>query len=171
MDENGDRGLNEGGNGGHEWRRTLAFEDLEPGAVYDCGTRSLTAEELVVFAERFDPLPIHVDPDYAGRGPFDGLVASGIHTLALSQSAAVEGFFGGSGVVASGGFEELRFPEPFRPGETMHVTVEVFGTRAAASDSRRGVVRSRRTGRVDDKRTVVEATDVTVWCRGNAATG
>lgn len=158
--------MEQSGDGGREWRRTLAFEELEPGTVYDCGTRSVTAEELVAFAERFDPLPIHVDPDRAGRGPFGGLVASGIHTLALSQSAAVEGFFGGSGIVASGGFEELRFPAPFRPGETMSVDVEVLGTRVSESDRRRGVVRSRRTGRVDDERTVVEATDVTVWHRG-----
>lgn len=162
MDESEDR------RGGREWRRTLAFEDLDPGDVYDCGTRTLTAEELVTFAERFDPLPIHADPDYAERGPFGGLIASGIHTLALSQSAAVEGFFGGSAVVAAGGFEELRFPAPLRPGETMRVDVEVLGARVSESDPRRGVVRSRRTGRVDDERTVVEATDVTVWHRERA---
>jgi acyl dehydratase len=159
METNGDHGEDGG------WRRTLAFEDLDPGAVYDCGTRSAGAEEMVSFAERFDPLPIHVDPDHADGGPFDGLIASGIHTLALSQSAAVEGFFGGSAVVASGGFEELRFPAPLHPDETMRVEVEVLGTRVSESDPRRGVVRSRRTGRVEGTGTVVEATDVTVWRR------
>lgn len=157
---------------GRGWRRTLAFDDLEPGTVYDCGTRSASAEAMVAFADRFDPLPIHVDPDYAGGGPFGGLVASGIHTLALSQSAAVEGFFGGSAVVASGGFEALRFPAPLRPEEVVRVEVEVLGTRISGSDPRRGVVRSRRTGRVDgggpdETKTVVEATDVTVWSRAD----
>lgn len=157
--------------GDHGWRRTLAFADLEPGAVYGCGTRSASAAEMVAFAERFDPLPIHVDPGYAEGGPFGGLVASGVLTLALTQSAAVEGFFGGSAVVASGGFEELRFPAPLRPDEPMRVEVEVLGTRVSESDPRRGVVRSRRTGLVEATGPVVEATDVTVWHRGDRAFG
>lgn len=153
---------------GRDWRRTLAFEDLEPGAVYDCEPQSLTAEALVAFAERFDPMPMHTDPDRAAAGPFGGLLASGLHTLSLSQAAAVEGFYGGSGVVASGGFEEISFPAPFRPGETMRVDVEVIDTRGSESDPGRGVVRTRRTGRVgtdDGTETVVDAGVVTVWHR------
>ena len=55
------------------------FDDYLPGATYDCGSVSVSADEIVSFARQFDPQPFHVDPGAAARGPFGGLVASGWH--------------------------------------------------------------------------------------------
>jgi acyl dehydratase len=37
------------------------FEDYTPGAVYEYGYLTVTEEDIVGFAEQFDPQPIHTD--------------------------------------------------------------------------------------------------------------
>jgi acyl dehydratase len=59
------------------------FEDYEVGAVYEYGYASVSEEEIVAFAQRFDPQAMHVDAEYAARGPFGGLIASGWHTAGI----------------------------------------------------------------------------------------
>ena len=59
------------------------FEDYEVNAVYEYGYATVNADEIVAFAERFDPQAMHVDAQYAAVGPFGGLIASGWHTAGI----------------------------------------------------------------------------------------
>jgi hypothetical protein len=68
------------------------FEDYKPGGVYEYGSATLTADELVDFAMRFDPQPIHIDPVYAAAGPFGGLIASGWHTAGLMMRLLADNY-------------------------------------------------------------------------------
>ena len=61
------------------------FEDYAVGAVYEYGYASVTEAEIIAFAERFDPQPIHIDTKFAARGPFGGVIASGWHTAAIAM--------------------------------------------------------------------------------------
>lgn len=139
------------------------FADVTVGETIDCGTGSVTAEEIVEFGERFDPLPIHTDPEAAADSPFGGLIASGIHTFALTQPPVVEGFYADSDLVAAGHIEAFRLPTPVRPGDTLEVTLEVRDKRDAGR-SDRGVVVTRRTATVDGE-TVLSLRNRTVWER------
>ncbi len=64
-------------------REDRYFEDYLPGAVYEYGYLTVTEAEILEFARRFDPQPIHIDPGFAATGPFGGLIASGWHTAGL----------------------------------------------------------------------------------------
>ena len=140
------------------------FADVTVGETIDCGTASVTAEEIVAFAEAHDPLGIHVDPDAAADSPFGGLVASGIHTFALTQPPVVEHFYADSGLIAAGHIEEVRFPAPVRPGDTLAVSLDVVDTRASTSNDRRGIVTTHRTATVDGE-VVFSMRNNTVWER------
>ena len=59
------------------------FEDFVPGAVAEFGPIAIDEAEVVEFARRYDPQPIHTDPAAAAAGPFGGLIASGWHTASL----------------------------------------------------------------------------------------
>ena len=62
------------------------FEDYRPGFVGEYGSITVSQEEIVEFARRFDPQTFHTDPIRAARGPFGGLIASGWHTAALTMN-------------------------------------------------------------------------------------
>lgn len=92
------------------------------------GGYEVTAEEVVEFAERYDPQPFHTDPEVAAETPFGGLVASGWHTAGMTMRLLVDNLL--SEVAARGalGVDELRWRSPVRPGQTLTVETEVVGT-------------------------------------------
>ena len=107
-------------------RQPLFLEDLTPGQRFIAGPVTVTEEEIIAFASRFDPQPFHTDPEAAQAHPlFQGLAASGWHTAALTMNMitqAIADFAWG----AVGGGGELVWPRPVRPGDTLRLEVEVI---------------------------------------------
>ncbi len=94
------------------------------------------------FARRYDPQPIHVDPEYAARGPFSGLIASGWHTAGVMMRLLADHFISHVASMASPGVDEIRWLIPVRPGDTLSIRVTVLETRRSRSKPDRGIVRS-----------------------------
>jgi acyl dehydratase len=59
------------------------YEDYPVGAVFTGGPITVSEQEILDFARRYDPQPMHVDRAAAQTGQFGGLIASGWHTGAL----------------------------------------------------------------------------------------
>jgi acyl dehydratase len=118
------------------------FEDYVEGATSQYGEITLTAEEIMEFARRYDPQPIHVDPEYAARGPFSGLIASGWHTAGVMMRLLADHFISHVASMASPGVDEIRWLIPVRPGDTLSIRVTVLETRRSRSKPDRGIVRS-----------------------------
>jgi len=140
------------------------FEGLTVGETIDCGTRSVSREEIVTFAEEHDPLGIHTDEAAAAESPFGDIIASGIHTFALTQRPVVEHFYGDSDLVAAGHIEEMRLPAPLRPGDTMAVTLEIADKRRSKRNEQRGIVTTNREATVDGE-VVFALVNRTIWTR------
>ncbi|NVI92815.1 MaoC family dehydratase [Actinomadura sp. BRA 177] len=119
------------------------FEDYKEGSVYEYGHVSVTEAEIVEFAHRFDPQPIHTDPDFAATGPFQGIIASGWHTGSLMMRLFADHFLSRVASLASPGLDELRWPAPVRPGDALHLRVTVLEARPSRSKPDRGIVRTR----------------------------
>jgi acyl dehydratase len=119
------------------------FEDYKPGAVYEYGYATLTADELVDFATRFDPQPMHVDPLFAKTGPFGGLIASGWHTAGLMRRLLADNYLSRVAGLPSPGVDELRWPHPVRPGDVLRLRVEILEARESRSKPDRGVIRTK----------------------------
>src|ERR1700736_917137 len=118
------------------------FEDYVEGATSEYGEISLSAEEIMEFARRYDPQPIHVDPEYAARGPFKGLIASGWHTAGVMMRLLADHFISHVASMASPGVDEIRWMIPVRPGDTLSIRVTVLETKRSRSKPDRGTVRS-----------------------------
>jgi acyl dehydratase len=119
------------------------FEDFQPGAVFELGSRTVTAEEIVAFGREFDPQPFHVDEDAAAASVFGGLVASGWHTGALWMRLYVDALLDGAASLGSPGIEELRWLAPVRPGDTLHARLTVLEATPSERRPDRGTIRSR----------------------------
>ena len=74
----------------------LSYEDMVVGSTTEIGKHTFTREEIVEFAEKFDPQPFHVDETAAESSPFRGLVASGWHTCSVMMGMLVRNALAGS---------------------------------------------------------------------------
>ena len=121
-----------------------SFEDLKPGDSFTSESVLVTEEEILEFARRYDPQPIHTDAERAAAGPFGGLIASGIQTLAIAVRLMMQsGTFSLDDQLGSPGIEELRWFAPVRPGNTLHVVGRVIEARPSKSRPGVGIVRYR----------------------------
>ncbi len=105
--------------------------DLYPaGTRLELGSVTFTAEDIIRFAEKFDPQPFHVDAEAAKAYVFGALCASGWHTCANWMKSFI-GFIGremkrlnAEGIAPpmigpSPGFAELQWLKPVYVGDTI----------------------------------------------------
>jgi len=119
------------------------FEDCAVGAVYEYGYVSVSEAEIIAFAEQFDPQPIHVDARFAASGPFGGVIASGWHTASIAMRLIVAHYLSRVASLASPGIDELRWPAPVRPGDSLRLRTTIVEARRSRSKPDRGLVRTR----------------------------
>lgn len=113
-------------------RDGLWLDDLVEGATFTTDTHELTAEEIVAFARDFDPQPFHTDADAAAGTFFDGLVASGWHTAAITMRLVVtSGPPIATGIV--GGGADVAWPSTARAGDVLRVEIVVREIRRSRS--------------------------------------
>jgi acyl dehydratase len=117
------------------------WEDFAVGQTFESGTVMLTTDEIIAFASQFDPQPFHTNPAAAEGTFFGGLVASGWHTAAVTMRLLVQSDLRVAGGLVGGGLDEVRWPKPVWPGDTLHVGLEVVETRPLKSRPERGIVR------------------------------
>ena len=142
------------------------FEDFVPGAVAEFGPIAVDEAEVVAFAERYDPQPIHTDPVAAAGGPFGGLIASGWHTASLVMRLLVDNYLARDASLASPGIDELRWVWPVRPGDRLRVRATVVEARRSQSKPDRGLVRTKIEALNQDDRVVMSMVAMNLFrCR------
>jgi acyl dehydratase len=105
---------------------TSYFEDIAVGYGGEFGSYTLTEKEIVEFAERYDPQWFHTDPERAADSIYGGLIASGWQTAAVTMRILVEEYLSETATLGANGADELRWPRPVRPGDTLSVGIEVL---------------------------------------------
>ncbi len=115
------------------------FEDYKVGATYVCGSFTLTEDEIIAFASQYDPQMMHTDRRLAASGPFGEVIASGWHTIARAMRLLVDNFLPHDGLAAPG-IDELRWPRPVRPGDTLTLHATIEQARRSRSKPDRGLV-------------------------------
>ncbi len=98
--------------------------------------------DIIGFAQQYDPQPMHLDPNAASFTIYGGLIASGWHTGALFMRLLVRNLIADTKSLGSPGMEELRWPAPVRPGDTLTGKIEVLEKRLSNSRPM-GIVRWR----------------------------
>ncbi|MCI0431430.1 MAG: MaoC family dehydratase [Rhodospirillales bacterium] len=118
-------------------KQFLYLDDLHVGQRFISDRRLVDLDEIMAFAKQFDPQPFHLDVDAAKATLFEGLVASGWHTAAISMRLLVDGVPIAGGIV--GASAEIEWPKPTRPGDVLHVESEIVELRPSRSVPDRGV--------------------------------
>lgn len=139
-------------------QQLLHLEDLEPGHRFVSGEYQVGQDEIIRFAQQYDPQPFHTDPDAARKTFFGGLAGSGWHTAAITMRLLVDGGLPiAGGIIGAGG--QLSWPSPLRPGSTVHVETEVLDVSPSKSKPDRGIV-AFRSRTIDDSGKDVQVTEM-----------
>ena len=119
------------------------FEDYHDGNVNEFGTITISEPEIIEFARRYDPQSFHLDREKATASQFGGIIASGWHTISLAMRLYVDHYLSHKASLASPGVDEIRWPKPVRPGDTLRIRITVLEARPSRSKPDRGIVRAR----------------------------
>jgi acyl dehydratase len=130
------------------------LDDYRVGDRSRSGEIAVSADDIIAFARQYDPQPFHLDPEAAKTSLFGGHVASGWHMTALAMRLIVDSDLKPAGGVIGRGVDELRWPNPLRPGDRVHVRAEVLEIIPSTSKPDRGTLRVR-TEMVNQKDQVV----------------
>ncbi len=117
-----------------------AYDDLTEGSVIALGSKTVLPDEIIEFAQEFDPQPMHLD-EAAGRASIlGGLSASGWHTCAMFMRLLCDGFLLDSSSQGSPGLEYVRWKRPVLAGDTLTGRATVTGRRLSKSRPTVGLV-------------------------------
>lgn len=115
------------------------FEDYEVGATYDLGSFTVSEDEIIAFARVYDPQAMHTDRELAAAGMFGQVIASGWQTMSLTMRKIADNFLPHNGL-PSPGIDELRWPNPVRPGDVLSVRATVLSARRSRTKGDRGLI-------------------------------
>lgn len=144
---------------------TLYFEDLSVGSIYESGTKKLELDEIIEFAEEFDPQPMHTDVEKAKDSFFGQLIGSGWQTLSTTIRLLVDSKPFGETALIGMQVDEVRFIAPLIPGATLQAFMEIIEL-TPSSKGTRGYVSVKVTTKADGKEMLTQKWKMLIPCKG-----
>ncbi|MBT4512492.1 MAG: SnoaL-like domain-containing protein [Chloroflexi bacterium] len=116
------------------------FEDIELHHKEIFGSYSVTKEEIIEFAKKWDPQPFHIDEEAAAKSIYGGITAPSTYTIAVCHSFTT---YWDPPVAWMGalGWQDVEFPNPVRPGDVLSIVGECIERRGSRSKYDRGILR------------------------------
>lgn len=121
----------------------MRFADFHTGQRLTAGPATLTEDEIVSFARRWDPQWFHTDPARAAQSRWSGLIASGWQTCGVAMRLAVDHVLDRSESFGSPGLEYLKWLQPVRPGDALTLHAEVQDVRRSERQPTLGILKWR----------------------------
>lgn len=119
----------------------LYWEDFPVGHVREFGAKQVTRDEVLRFAQEFDPQPFHLDEEAAAKTHFGSLSASGWHTCAIAMRMMCDEYLLKSASLGSPGIENLKWLKPVKPGDTLSMRLVALEARPMNSKPHIGLVK------------------------------
>jgi len=145
------------------------FEDFEPGHMTELKGPTVSKEDIVEFASRYDPQPFHVDEEKAKQSMYHGIIASGWHTVSLCMRMICDAYLLDAASMGSSGVDQVRWLIPVRPGDTLSMRMTVLETKSSRTRPEMGIVRHRWDVFNQNQELVMEMTGVGLYRRRTPA--
>ena len=121
----------------------IYFEDIEVGKERVFGHYDVTREEVLEFAQKYDPQPFHLSDEEAAKTHFGRIAASGWHTAAMTMAVIVKAIMNEQQAgLGSPGVDELRWLRPVYPGDRLTVHGKVIEKTPSRSKPDIGSIRT-----------------------------
>lgn len=146
------------------------FEELEPGQVYrHAVTRTVTETDNLLFTVMtHNDQPLHLDEEFGKKSPYGSRVVNSLFTLALATGVPVGDLTLGT-TLGNLGYEEVRFPNPVRIGDTLRIETRILSARESKSNPKAGIVMFEHVGYNQRDEVVVTAKRAALMLKKSAA--
>ncbi len=118
------------------------LEHFQPGVVlrHSQGHTITQAENEQFTRMTLNTSPLHLDPEYMKTTEFGRPLVNSCLTVRRMVGVSVADTTEGT-AIANLGYDELRFPQPVFPGDTLRFETEVLAARASRSRTDAGIVK------------------------------
>jgi acyl dehydratase len=140
------------------------FEDFTVGDKIVAGPYPIERDEMRAFAEKWDPIPIHVDEAFGKAGIHGDIIGSGVYTIAVKQ-VLIMSRCGAGKLIGAMGYDRLKFARPVYAGDALSMVMEVASKRASNSRPECGIVIFDVTIANQRGEAVLESRDVVLYFR------
>ena len=117
------------------------LDDFTVGEKFTTGGITFTEASIIDFAMSFDPQAFHLDVQTASESIYEGLIASGFHTISVCFRLFIQTGTLAACSMGSPGIDDLKWLAPVRPGDTLRTEVEVVEVKPSSRREDRGVLR------------------------------
>lgn len=100
-------------------RGKISWEDIVVGQTTAFGRTTVTREEIIAFAQAFDPQPFHLDDEAAKSSMVGRLCASGWHSCAMMMRMVADEFLNTAASLGSPGMDDVKWMKPVFPGDIL----------------------------------------------------
>ena len=130
------------------------WDDLAEGERLDCRPIIFTLEEIMAFAQQYDPQAFHIDEQAASASHCGGIIASSLQTLSACTRVIVDAQ-GEMAILSGLHIEQVQLPHPVRPDDV--ITLDACWTDLRRSNSKpdRGMATTRFTALNQHGETVI----------------
>ena len=119
------------------------YEDVELGERTKTGSFTFTRGAIVEFATQYDPQPMHLTEAGGKASFFKAQVASGWQTVGITMRLMVEAHPFGTTPLIGLQIDEIRFPRPVFPGDSVTAEMEIVEKRVSKSRPDTGFLKGR----------------------------
>ena len=128
------------------------LDDFTVGETFTTGGITFTEAGIIDFAMSFDPQAFHLDTKAASESIYEGLIASGFHTISVCFRLFIQTGTLAASSMGSPGIDDLKWLAPVRPDDTLRTEVEVLEVNPSERRPDRGILRLKYTAiNQDDK--------------------
>lgn len=116
------------------------LDDFQVGQVFKFRSKPLSKEQIIGFAQDWDPQLLHTDESYA-QGIHGGLIASGFQTILIVFEPVMRELMVDVANIGGIGFDKLRWLRPLRPDEPLDVEIVINSVTPSKTKPDRGVMK------------------------------
>ena len=111
----------------------MYFEDFYQGYSFETKKKTITKEDIISFAEKWDYQSFHLDENAARQSHYGGLIASDWQTLRIAFTLILDTQKISDCSMGSPGLDKVNWFKPVRPNDTIHCLVTVKSSRKSNS--------------------------------------
>src|SRR5512146_2768197 len=117
--------------------RGMYWEEWEIDAEFESPARTVTEADIALFAGLSgDYNPLHINEEYCKKTIFGSRIAHGPLVYAIAAGLLFQLHLYDDTLIAFLGFENLRFTNPVKPGDTIHARIKVLEKRETSRPDR-----------------------------------